>query len=286
MSSPVKPLHRSLFGDGPATPNPFGLGVAITGLVSGWLIATIAVNLWPHKGGVGGSASLFTQNLLNLTGLWIGLVFAVVFAHTLARSRPRLSASERTLSDARPANREGDRLGLFAQMRADYGIAIRAVDLPVGIAIGLVGQYLLTPLLELPLFPFVPHLFTRLNDPANSLTHNITGLHFVILGVFVCLGSPVVEELYFRGLVLRALLGRFSESAIIRSRKSLAVIVPVVLDGIFFGLVHFEPLELLALSGFGVLLALVAWRSGRLGPGFIAHVTFNSATIIALARTH
>lgn len=277
-------LRRHL-GGGPARPNPFGLGAAVVGLVSGWLISTVAVNLWPHQGGAARSPSLFTQDLLNLTGLWIGLVLAVVFARRLSRFRTAVPDAQLTVSAARSAP-GGPRSGHFAEMRVDYGIAIRPVDLVVGIVAGLAGQYLLTPLLELPLLPFVPHLFTRLNAPANSLTHDITGAHFLILGVFVCLGSPLVEELYFRGLVLRALLGRFAEATLTRSRATLGIVLPVLADGIFFGLVHFEPLELLALAGFGVLLALLAWSTGRLGPGVIAHVTFNSVTFIALSRTH
>ncbi len=284
MSSPVASRVRRLVGSAPATPNQFGLGVAITGLVTGWLIATIALNLWPGSSGPRTSPSLFRQDLINLTGLWIGLVLASVGARplSLARDTGRSRTNRVTPGDA---IRDG-RLGVFAQMRVDYGIAIRPVDLAIGIAAGLAGQYLITPLLELPLVPFVPNLFTRLNDPANSWTHNITGSRFLILGVFVCLGSPAVEELYFRGLVLRALLGRCVGARFTRSRASLAVVVPIVLDGIFFGLVHFEPLELLALSGFGIVLAWLAWSTGRLGPGFVAHVTFNSATFIALARTH
>ena len=56
--------------------------------------------------------------------------------------------------------------------------------------------------------------------------------------------------------------------------------------GLVFGLVHFEALQLLALSGFGMMLALIACTTGRLGPGIIAHVTFNTVTFVALATSH
>ncbi|HUY07551.1 MAG TPA: CPBP family intramembrane glutamic endopeptidase [Acidimicrobiales bacterium] len=276
-----------LIGGAPARPNSFGLGAAVIGLVTGWLIATAAVNLWPHARGTNAAPSLYAQDLLNLAGLWVGLLASVFIARRLSRQRPDEAVYGETLElGTYRLGTDRAHVGYLVQMRADYGIAIRPIDLLTGIVMGLFGQYLLTPLFELPLVPFIPDLFARLNDPANSLTHNITGSHFFILGLFVCLGSPIVEELYFRGLVLRALLGRFSNWRITRSPRLVAIALPVALDGVFFGVVHFEPLELLALSGFGVLLALLAWSSGRLGPGFIAHVTFNSATFIALARTH
>lgn len=271
--SPValRPL-RSLTGETRAKPNPFGLGVGLTGLVVGWLIATLAVNLWPHSGPSNKAPSLFAQNLINLTGLWIGLVGAVLSARSLYRAAGVTQAPTKG--------------GFLRQLCSDYGISIRAIDVPVGIVVGLAGQYVLTPIFELPLLPFVSHLYSRLNAPANSLTKGITGVHFVILGLFVCLGSPLVEELYFRGLILRSLLGQ-SERLLSRNRlRLLAVALPIVVSGVFFGLVHFEPLELLALAGFGMVLGLLAWGTGRLGPGVIAHITFNTATFVALARTH
>jgi membrane protease YdiL (CAAX protease family) len=186
---------------------------------------------------------------------------------------------------------------------------------PIGVAVGLVSAYALVPLLEWPLKPFVSHLNQRLSAPAHQLTAHVNGPGYVILGLFVCVGSPVVEELFFRGLLLRGvlgwLLGRSSPGRLIapsRSGSSLpparpgpswvtgssapkmsaraAAAVAVVVCGIAFGLAHFEAVELLALSGFGAVLGVLALRSGRLGPGIIAHGTFNAVTIISLAHSH
>ena len=38
-----------------------------------------------------------------------------------------------------------------------------------------------------------------------------------------------------------------------------------------------------ALVGFGVVLGVLAMRTGRLGPGIFAHLSFNAATVVALA---
>ena len=37
-----------------------------------------------------------------------------------------------------------------------------------------------------------------------------------------------------------------------------------VADGLLFGLAHFEPLQFAGLAAFGVVLAVLAWRTGRL----------------------
>jgi membrane protease YdiL (CAAX protease family) len=198
----------------------------------------------------------------NLVGLWCGLAGAALFA---ARRR-------RTASDG-PAPSD-----LSVGLSQAYGLRFRPVDLPLGIAVGVASQYLLAPLLELPLLPFVPHLFHRLGQPARSLTGGVSGTGLVVLGVLICAGSPFFEELFFRGLLLRGLLGRLAGLGV-----NASAISSIVVTGVVFGLVHFEPLQLIALCGFGMVLSYLATATGRLGPGMVAHAAFNATTFIALA---
>ncbi len=65
-----------------------------------------------------------------------------------------------------------------------------------------------------------------------------------------------------------------------------SVVFAVLTSSVLFGLAHYEALELPALIGAGATFALLAASTGRLGPGFIAHVTFNTATIITLVYSH
>jgi membrane protease YdiL (CAAX protease family) len=41
-----------------------------------------------------------------------------------------------------------------------------------------------------------------------------------------------------------------------------------------------------ALAAFGAVLSWLAHRYGRLGPGLVAHATFNAITLLALAVTN
>jgi uncharacterized protein len=239
--------------------NSYGLGFALGGAALGFVLGSVGVAAYDKATHTAAGAVTFGGNVVSLCGLWIGFVGAVVFA---VRSRPR---------------RQG--ASLLRSLRDELGLSIRPwPDLPLGIAVGLAAQLALVPLLELPLLPFVPHLFHRISQPARSLTDHVHGPGLVLIGLLVCVGSPIVEEIFFRGLVLRSLIGVF-----VRRSRRWAVAGAVVLTGVLFGLAHFEALELLALSGFGMVLGVLATRTGRLGPGIVAHMSFNALAFFTIA---
>lgn len=249
-------------------PNAFGLGEALAGLAGGFVLAqllggVVAAVRHEHQG-----ATSFGVEAASLLGLWTGLVAAAAVASARHR-RP-------------PGSRARTGGGLVRALAKDYGLALRPwPDLPLGIAVGAVAQYALVPLFELPLVPFVPHLFHRLGQPALSETSTSSGAALVVLGVLICLGSPLVEELYFRGLLLRAVGGRLAPLG-----ARLGPVCSVAVVAVVFGLVHFEAIQLLALVGFGAVLGALAWRTGRLGPGVVAHVTFNALAFVSVVRSH
>jgi membrane protease YdiL (CAAX protease family) len=278
--------------------NSFGLAEAIWGLCAGFVLASLLVSAFGLLSGHSSHPSGFGSDVASLCGLWAGLVGAAVVA-SLRHRRAELAASGGaapsgtgpglTSREPAPPGRSrarrrplGRRSGLARDLADDYGLALRPwPDIPLGIAVGLASQYLLVPLLELPLAPFVPHLFTRLGQPAQDLTSEGTGAGLVLLGVLVCLGSPLVEEIFFRGVLLRAVASRLAPLG-----PTLGPVVSVLIVGLVFGLVHFEALQLIALVGFGVVLCVLAWRTGRLGPGIVAHVAFNTAAFVTVARSH
>lgn len=246
--------------------NAFGLAEAVVGLAAGFVLASILVSI---VGGLvhgpGGGADKLATDVASLGGLWVGFVGGAVVA-----SRRREAAGTRP---RRPVS---------SALAEDFGLSIRWwPDLPLGVAVGVACQYLLVPALELPLLPFVPDLFHRLGGPAKQLTGGQHGAALAVLGVLVCLGSPLVEELFFRGLLFRSLTGRLAGLG-----PRLGPVLATVVTGVVFGLVHFEALQLTALAGFGMVLCVLAWRTGRLGPGIVAHAAFNTTTFLAIALSH
>jgi hypothetical protein len=242
--------------------NRFGLGWAVAGLAVGFVLAGIADPLYAAASGHAHVAGSLGDELARLVGLWIGLAGAAAAA---AWSQPRQVPFR-----------------LRSALGQEYGFSIRLwPDVPVGLACGVAAQYLLAPLLELPLVPFVPHLSHRISAPARALVADVHGPGLIVLGLFLCVLTPLVEELFFRGLLLRSILGVFAADL-----GRAAVPLAVVVVGLVFGLAHFEALQFTALAGFGVLLGVIATRTGRLGTGICAHAAFNAVAFISIAALH
>jgi len=279
--------------------NSFGVIEAMLGIVAGFVIASLAVSVYASLVLHGRHASQFGEDVVSLIGLWTGLLSAAVVASRLAaRGAPDAGAAAPDAGAARPdagaaradagaAGADGlggagrgllpARGGTGSVVR-DYGLELRPwPDIPLGIVAGVASQYLLVPVVEAPLLPFVHHLYTRLGHPAQTLTGGAYGPGLVVLAVLVCVGSPIVEELFFRGLLLRALVGSFSHLG-----ARLGPALSIVVTALVFALAHFEALQFLGLAGFGMVLGWLAWRTGRLGPSIVAHMAFNTVTIIAI----
>lgn len=80
--------------------------------------------------------------------------------------------------------------------------------------------------------------------------------------------TPVVEELMFRGLGF-SLLSRFGSTA------------AIVVVGVLFGPVHGLVLGLPILSGFGLGLAYLRYRSDSVLPCILLHAVFNGMALLA-----
>jgi membrane protease YdiL (CAAX protease family) len=92
--------------------------------------------------------------------------------------------------------------------------------------------------------------------------------------VTAVVAAPVIEELVFRGLVLRGLLSRMRPA------------VAIALQGVLFGVAHVDPVRgvgniglAIVLSGVGIAFGTSAFLTRRLGPTVIAHAIFNGVVM-------
>ena len=87
----------------------------------------------------------------------------------------------------------------------DLGVRFRLIDL-VGIAIGIGGQILVAIMYA----PF-QHDIKNFNGPSQRLTGASHGAGFVIIAIATVLLAPAMEELFFRGLLLKSLVRLFTK---------------------------------------------------------------------------
>lgn len=100
-------------------------------------------------------------------------------------------------------------------------------------------------------------------------------VQIVIAVLAVAVSAPVVEEVFFRGLLYRSL------------RNRLAVVPAALAGGLLFGLVHITGYPLITLpvkAVFGVIACLLYERTGSILPGIALH-SFVDASAIDLALT-
>ena len=224
-----------------------GVSYAFGGFLVGLVLSGVLASMWlsAHPGAK--DLSLGGQALAQV-GLWIGLVGAPVLA-----SRRHGSGS----------------------LGEDFGFRARIPDVPAGAVVGVLGQALLVPVVAFLLSPFVGH--PDVTGPVDDLVKDAHGAALVVLVLFVTVGAPVVEELFFRGLLLRSL------------ERGLGTVWAVVVSSVLFGLAHPEGLPLgaqalvsISLAALAAVLAVLAVRTGRLGPSIFAHAAFNAWTVVFL----
>jgi membrane protease YdiL (CAAX protease family) len=236
-SYPVPPVPGDdwMGFDGGRRPH-WGMGDVVIGLLV-WLVATFATFEVFALAGAGNGLT----NIVGLFGSWIGMV-----GYLLAISRWK-------------------GLGSF---RRDFGFRFELVDVPIGVAAGLA-----TLIASSVVITFVANLFD--SEAEGNAAKIFAGqgdnrVGLVVMALMATFGAPFVEELFFRGLTLRAIERRFGGG------------IGVVGSASLFALLHWQTgtvgasLSLVAgIFVFGAVFAMLARWLRRLGPSIVAHMTLN-----------
>lgn len=172
----------------------------------------------------------------------------------------------------------------FGTLAADFGLSFKPIDLVIGLGIGLAGRVFTL------LLTAVAIAITGYSPERGNLVLSPDPLWIVLNGVLIAvIVAPIVEELFFRGLVLRAIRNRFlrkDPTDVTIQRR--AAIAAILISSAAFMLLHLYQASdwtlfiILAGSTFavGFLNAVVAVRTGRLGGPIIGHMVFNGSAVL------
>ena len=159
-------------------------------------------------------------------------------------------------------------------LAADFGLATpRAGDIRLGTLGGLLGR--VVPLVYFCLWLLAVHLDHVSNVSSTVLGITPNGISaWIVLVLLTVVGAPMVEELFFRGLVQ----GAFSRR--VGPRPALFVTATI------FSLAHVPgegPFAPYLLFPMAVVLGYLRMRTGRLAAGMVAHAEFNAIGILLAA---
>ncbi len=152
---------------------------------------------------------------------------------------------------------------------ADFGLRATTRDALFGTLIGIGTQVILVPLLYIPILAIWDDLDP--SDAAQELVDRASGpFDALVLIVLVVVCAPIIEEVFYRGLVLRSIENRLGGTW------------AIVLTALLFGAIHLQLLQFPALAAFGFVASWLTVRTRRLGPAIWAHVGFNGTTVVVL----
>lgn len=157
--------------------------------------------------------------------------------------------------------------------RADVGLSLRWSDLGWGPLVWLATIATQVAIAAIVLALDVP--LANNTDDVSELSADRT--YVVAIVITAVVAAPLVEELVFRGMVMRSLL------------SVAAPPVAIVGQGVLFGVAHVDPVRgvgnvglAIVLSAVGVSFGAAAYLLRRIGPTVVAHAIFNGVVMIIL----
>jgi uncharacterized protein len=129
-------------------------------------------------------------------------------------------------------------------------------------------------------YTLLPIDTSEMSKPAEDIIDRANGnsVGLVLLGLAVGVGAPIMEELFYRGVIHRGLRLYFAEYP-----RYVNVIAPFVLSSAIFATIHFQLLQFGALFAVGALCAFAFHKTNRIASAIAVHAGFNLTTVIALS---
>lgn len=92
--------------------------------------------------------------------------------------------------------------------------------------------------------------------------------------ITLVIAAPILEEIFFRGIILEGLLKNYSP------------LKAIIFSALLFGLVHLNPWQAIGALLAGVFIGWIYWKTKSILPGIIIHFTNNLTGFLALNLTN
>lgn len=125
-------------------------------------------------------------------------------------------------------------------------------------------------------FAYLPFHAKSVGNPTRELLGNAHGWQVLVICLTASVGAPVVEEIFFRGLLLSSLQSLPVAWFVERFRGAL----PIVTSGLIFAAAHVQAVQFAGLAIAGTLFAFIRHREGRIAPSIFAHAGFNAIALM------
>lgn len=187
----------------------------------------------------------------------------------------------------------------FGSLTKDFGLRFKWIDLAIGLGVGIAARILLAIILAILtlLWPLEEGEILQGNTDLFLMGDTLwITLNAVLGGVLM---APFLEELFNRGLVLRAVQNAWWLQSTSKARVSPAVerrslttatVVAILVSSLAFGLLHTGAVPDLRSSVYllvgtftvGVICGVLTVWTGRLGAAITTHIVFNGSAIALL----
>jgi uncharacterized protein len=154
--------------------------------------------------------------------------------------------------------------------RVDLGLRLTWSDVGWG-ALGGAVSLLLAGIAAAITTLFVPDLTSAAGEAADDLVAGSNRLSITVFALLVMVGAPIVEEIFFRGLLFGAL-----------RKRGLGTVLTIVVSALVFSGFHFEPLRFFVLLPTGLVLGWVRWKTGSTGASMVTHGLVNAPGALLL----